>query len=585
MNTAAQASSRTGILPVPDRAAVEESSKADERIPGGPAGSPHPSGRAALPRSPISNSSADESQNVLSLARAAQTTWRNVPIRDRLTVVRRFRHLLAERAERLTEQLAVSRPRPAAELITSELIPLAEACRFLERQAERLLKPRKLGASGRPLWLSSVTTTISREPMGVVLVLAPSNYPLFLAAVQTLQALVAGNAVLLKPAPGCTDALLAFRQLLDEAGLPTHVVQLLPEATAHTQALMRLGVDKVVLTGSADTGRAVLANLAPTLTPATMELSGCDAVIVRADADLDLVIRALVFGLSLNAGATCIAPRRVFVPRERLEELEQKLTAALAPLEPIAIPERTWAKAAPLIQEAIHSGANLLTAKGRATAPAEPPEGLTPIRPAQAAADERQIVSGAAFPYTSSPQGGSAGAFALPFGPIILTHVPQSADVLREDLFLPILSLVPVSNDAEAIRLAADCPYALGASIFSRDEAAARALADQIRVGTVTINDLIVPTADPRVPFGGFGRSGFGVTRGAEGLLEMTEPKVVAVRRSTFLPHFDAPKPGDAALFTAFLRLSHAATWSARWCALRDLVRAFRTNPKAEDRE
>jgi delta 1-pyrroline-5-carboxylate dehydrogenase len=148
--------------------------------------------------------------------------------------------------------------------------------------------------------------------------------------------------------------------------------------------------------------------------------------------------------------------------------------------------------------------------------------------------------------------------------------------VLSEDLFLPILSLVPIADDADAVRAASECPYALGASIFSRDEAAARALADRIRAGTVTINDLIVPSADPRVPFGGFGRSGFGVTRGAEGLLEMTAPKVVAVRRSKFLPHFDAPKPGDAALFTAFLRLSHAATWSARWRAMGALFHAFK---------
>jgi acyl-CoA reductase-like NAD-dependent aldehyde dehydrogenase len=461
-------------------------------------------------------------------------------------------------------------------LITTELIPLAESCRFLERRAAKILRPRKLGSSGRPLWLNSVQTTISREPLGVVLILAPSNYPLFLAAAQTLQALVAGNAVLLKPAPGCAEVTLAFRLLLDDAGLPRDLVQVLPEAPATAQSLMRLGVDKVVLTGSAETGRAVLAELAPALTPATMELSGCDAVIVRADADLDLVARALVFGLCLNAGATCIAPRRVFVPRERLEELEGKLSAAWAAQSPIPISERSWTKASPLIKAALRSGARMLQLNGRAKAPAEPSGGRTAIRPAQAAAAKCQTVSRAADHEPSSPHGGSAGAAALPLGPIILTNVPATAALLREDLFLPILSLIPVLDDAEALRFAADCPYALGASIFSRDETAARALAGQIKSGVVTINDLIVPTADPRVPFGGRGRSGFGVTRGAEGLLEMTAPKVVAVRRSRFVPHLDAPKPGDAALFAAFLRITHAGNWRTRWNALRELVAAFK---------
>jgi acyl-CoA reductase-like NAD-dependent aldehyde dehydrogenase len=532
----------------------------DEQAFGGTAAQPNPPDRAALPRSAGFNSPPDQAKVVLLAARSAQAAWRTVAIQDRLAIVRRVRHLIAERADWLTESLALSRPRPAAELITSEIIPLAEACRFLERQASRLLKARKLGNAGRPLWLSSVQTTVSREPLGVVLILAPSNYPLFLAAVQTLQALVAGNAVLLKPAPGCIDALLAFRHLAEEAGLPASLLQLLPENPAAARALMKLGVDKVVLTGSAETGATILVELAPTLTPATVELSGSDSVFVRSDADLDLVARALTFGLRLNNGATCIAPRRVFVPHELLAALETKLAAALGELGPLPINEQTWSKAAPLIDAALRSGARYFAGSGRAKAPAEPPAS------GSRAADFEP----------GSPQGASAGALAPPFGPILLAQVPPAAALFREDLFAPILSLVPVSDDSEAVRFAAACPYALGASIFSRDESAASALANQVRAGVVTINDLIVPTADPRIPFGGRGRSGFGVTRGAEGLLEMTVPKVVAVRRSRFLPHFDAPKPGDAALFTAFLRLSHSGDWSSRLSALRQVFHSFR---------
>jgi delta 1-pyrroline-5-carboxylate dehydrogenase len=120
-----------------------------------------------------------------------------------------------------------------------------------------------------------------------------------------------------------------------------------------------------------------------------------------------------------------------------------------------------------------------------------------------------------------------------------------------------VLALVTVHDDAEAIARTNDCPYALGASIFSRDESAARAISVSVNAGVVSINDLIIPTADARIPFGGRRRSGFGVTRGAEGLLELTAPKVVTVSRGKFRPAFEPPHPKDEAMFRAYLELTH----------------------------
>ena len=145
--------------------------------------------------------------------------------------------------------------------------------------------------------------------------------------------------------------------------------------------------------------------------------------------------------------------------------------------------------------------------------------------------------------------------------------------LLREDIFAPVLALVTVADDHEAVLRANDCPFALAASIFSRDESAARLLAARINAGAVTINDLIIPTADARLPFGGRARSGFGVTRGAEGLLELTAPKVVTVSRGKFRPAFDSPQPGDEALFNAYLRLAHGRGLKSRWAALVALIR------------
>jgi acyl-CoA reductase-like NAD-dependent aldehyde dehydrogenase len=155
--------------------------------------------------------------------------------------------------------------------------------------------------------------------------------------------------------------------------------------------------------------------------------------------------------------------------------------------------------------------------------------------------------------------------------PLVLAGVPRGSALWREDVFSPVLSVAAVADDEEALAWAGESAYALGASVFGRDEAAARSLAGRIRAGGVVVNDLIVPTADPRLPFGGRGRSGFGTTRGAEGLLEMTTLKVVQWNRAHWRPHLDPAAMGDADLFAAFLELLHGRG-RGRWAALRRLA-------------
>ncbi|MFL6192877.1 MAG: aldehyde dehydrogenase family protein [Thermoanaerobaculia bacterium] len=415
------------------------------------------------PQFPAAPAVPSQAARRMAAARTAQEGWAQRPLRERLRVVRSLRHGIAERAGELAR--AAHGGRPEAEVLSSQIVPLADACRFLEREACRILATRRLGSEGRPAWLAGVESEVRREPLGLVLVIAPSNYPLFLPGVQTLQALAAGNAVLWKPGRDGSAAAEAFAGLARAAGLPDGLLGLLPEEPEAAREAIALGVDKVLLTGSAATGREVLAQLASHLTPSTMELSGCDAVFVLPGADLDRAARAIRFGTELNGGATCIAPRRVFVPRE----LDEGWKARLAP----------------------------------------------------------------------------AG-----------------------------IDLFPVANTGEALREAARGPYALGAAIFGPEDEA-RALAGRVRAGVVVINDVIVPTADPRLPFGGRGESGYGVTRGAEGLLELTVPKVVAVRTSRRPPHLEEPHPGDADLFRAYLTLAHGGGWRRRLRGAAALLRAL----------
>ncbi|MGB5297046.1 MAG: aldehyde dehydrogenase family protein, partial [Thermoanaerobaculia bacterium] len=272
----------------------------------------------------------ERSPSLHSMARArrAQRQWAEVGVAQRLDVIQRFRWALAERGSELARTVELTRSGGLAETLSAEILPLADACRFLEKQATALLGPRKPSGRGRPLWLFGTSSEVQREPLGVVLIIAASNDPLQRPGVQTIQALVAGNAVLLKPGRSCSKAAKALVDLLIDCGLPKDLVALLDESPAAAQWAMDAGVDKVLLTGSLATGREVLARLVPNVTPAIVELSGCDAVFVLPNADLNLVARALTFGLRLNGGATCIAPRRVFVPKSRLYALQQHLAGA-----------------------------------------------------------------------------------------------------------------------------------------------------------------------------------------------------------------------------------------------------------------
>jgi acyl-CoA reductase-like NAD-dependent aldehyde dehydrogenase len=426
-----------------------------------------------------------------------------------------------------------------AEVLTSEVLPLAEGCRFLEAQAAGLLAPRQLGTLDRPLWLSGVRTEVRRAPYGVVLILAPSNYPLFLAGAQLLQALVAGNAVRVKPAPGAVEPLAILRDLLLQSGLPTGLLELLPDDLEAVHQLIREQADKVVLTGGMAAGRAVLRTCADAIVPATVELSGVDVVHVLDDADPVRAADMLLYGLALNRGRTCIAPRRILVHQavagDLRAALQDRFRSRRAPITELS----PWVRDA--LNEALAQGA--------------------------------KVISGA--------WSDAEGLFRYP---LILEHVPGPSRLWNDVHFGTIAVLQVVSSVEEALELDRACPFALGSTVFCRDERRGTAFATQLPAGSVTINDLIIPTADPRAPFGGRKRSGFGGSRGPEGLLEMTTPQVITLRRAnSWLPHLDAPASGDDERFTHLLNLLHGNGLLSRLGSLRYLLTQGRRKNRSNE--
>ena len=459
-------------------------------------------------------------------ARAAQAAWAGVRLALRLRVLRRARHVLAGMTAELVDAISPELSRSKADTMVAEVLPLLAACRYLEREAARVLRARRLGRRGLPLWLAGVSSTVERVPYGVVLVIAPANYPLFLAGVQALQGLAAGNAVVWKPGLGGGAVAEVFRLAMERAGLPDGLLTVTAETLEAAVAEMRARPDKIFFTGSAAGARAVQRMAAEMSVPIVAELSGCDAVVVLPSADADRVVDALVFGMRLNGSATCMAPRRLLLVGGGHERLVERLLARFAAMEGVLVQEPARQLLRELMEEAASDGATI-------------------------AGDVRDVL----------------------LRPVLVLNGRPEMRVAQSDVFAPVLTVIAVADVGAAVAAHQVCPLRLTAAVFGREQEARR-VGDRLGVGTVLVNDLIVPTADPRVPFGGRGASGFGVTRGAEGLLEMTAVKTTCVRRGRSRRHYEATGATHEGLFAGVIAMGHGAGLADRMRGLRQLVKA-----------
>ncbi len=449
---------------------------------------------------------------------SAERLWSERSLGFRLDLIERFRSKLLLERDAILSMLALLRPYCSrAELTSSELIPLLDNCKFLQSRAPEILKPARLGRRGQPAWLFGVESVVHRESLGRILIVGPGNYPLFLPMVQAIYAWAAGNSVWMKSAP-CTLELHAFLQdLFLSIGGPEDLFRLLGEDNeAYSRALSE-GVAKVVVIGSAETGENVLSQAGQALVPAVAELSGWDAVFVHPEADLEKAAAAVAFGLALNGGRTCVAPRRIFF-RGDLKTFEGHLERELLSRARVQLNARDRA----CLENSIEDGCLILG-------------------------------------------GGDAS------GPVVVSRVGTQHPLLQEAEFGSLAVLCAVESDEQALSLAERCPYALGASLFGPPDWC-QSLGHRVPGHVVTFNDLVVPAADPRLPFGGSGRSGFGRMRGREGLLEMTQTRVISTRKGGTMDHLRPPGAADDPIIERFLLLSHAPHLLARMKALIEMV-------------
>ncbi len=457
--------------------------------------------------------------------------WSSAPVKVRLCVLRMARGLMAERAQEFCEAISPRLARSHGDTLMAELMPLLAGCRFLEQRAARILAPQRLGLRGRPLWMAGVAGEIQRVPLGHVLVIGPSNFPLFIPGSHVLQALAAGNRVTWKPGLGGEAVALVVARALAEAGLPEGVLTVTDESVEAAQKVLETRPDKVIFTGSSRTGRRLLAELAESVTPAVLELSGADAIVVTPSADLGEVAKTVAFGLRLNGAEVCMSPRRLFATRATMMALRPLLQAELEKVPAVALEEGTAQRLRVVLEEAVGQGAE---------------------------------VKGAFEPQAQRP--------------LVVDRALPGMAVASSDLFAPVISLIEAETMLHVPELYAKCSYGLTVAIFcaGRREKMAHALGGMLKAGTLLINDIIAPTADPRAPFGGRGESGYGVTRGAEGLLEMTAVKTVLVRRRGWKLHVSPPRKMDAEAYAGLVQWMYGRGLGARWAAMKRLWKRMR---------
>jgi acyl-CoA reductase-like NAD-dependent aldehyde dehydrogenase len=436
-------------------------------------------------------------------ARAAQPGWNALPIRRRVEILKKFQNLLHEEKSDVSRLIAQEAGKPYAEGLTTEVMVVLDAARFLIENAFALLRDRRLPHGS--LVAKTKVGWVRREPYGVIGIISPWNYPFSIPATQALTALVAGNTVVVKPSDFTSLCALKFESLLNRAGVPQDALRVVVGDGATGAALSQSEIDKVVFTGSVQTGKRVAQAAAARLLPALLELGGKDPMLVLADADLDVASSGAIWGAFVNAGQTCLSVERCYVDRKIYD---------------------------PFVRACGEKARRLRVG-----------DGLNPESDIGPLIHDRQLRVVESHVEDAKAQGARVveGGRRLPelgpnfYAPTVLAEVTHAMRIMREETFGPVLPVMPFETEAEAIRLANDSEYGLAASVWTGDRRRGERIAAQISAGTVMVNDVVSCFAISEAPHGGVKASGIGRTHGSFGLEEMVRVKYVDSDRLPFL--------------------------------------------------
>jgi succinate-semialdehyde dehydrogenase/glutarate-semialdehyde dehydrogenase len=426
------------------------------------------------------------------IARAAEMSlaYRVVPFAERARRLRRVADILEEERDAFARLMTTEMGKPLRAAV-EEVLKCVLGCRYYAEHAEGLLADERVG-------VGTAHAFVRYQPLGPILAVMPWNFPFWQVFRFAAPALMAGNVGLLKHASNVPQCALAIEDIFRRAGFAEGVFQTLLIGSGDVERVIDdPRVVAVTLTGSDGAGSAVAARAGAMIKKTVLELGGSDPFVVMPSADLDEAVATAVRARTVNNGQSCIAAKRFVVAEAIADEFEPRFVRAMSELT-VGDPLDTSTDVGPLataemlatlerqVRKSVDTGARVLTGGARLRRP---------------------------------------GYF---YAPTVLADVPRDAPAHREELFGPVAVLVRARDAADAIRIANDTAYGLGASVWTRDEREQRRFVDEIDAGLVFVNGMVA--SDPRLPFGGIKRSGYGRELGAWGLREFVNVKTVWIK-------------------------------------------------------
>ena len=461
-----------------------------------------PSTGKEIGRAPLLNAS--EVAAAVVRARAAQPAWAALSYRERARLILRAREIVLDQIDEIAVLISRETGKPVTEAISMEIVPTLDLIHYFAENTQELLDHRSINLGQYNLMGRS--SYVVYKPLGVVGIISPWNFPWATPLDEVVMALMAGNAVVVKPSEFTPLSGLKIADVFKQAELPNGLLEVVTGDGSTGAALVEAGVNKIMFTGSVNTGKRVAEAAAKHLTPVVLELGGKDPMIVLKDANLENAARAAVWGAFCNSGQACASIERCYVHEliaEQFVDLVIKETRLLkqdkASNDTADVGAMTNERQLQIVEshisDAVEHGAEVRTGGHRVNE--------------------------------------SDGWFHQP---TVVTGVDHSMKLMRDETFGPVLPIMTFKTDDEAVRLANDSNYGLTASVFTRDIARGRRLAEQIDAGTVMINEVVYTHAVAQTPWGGVKQSGYGRTHGRLGLLEMVAPQHIHVNAIPAVP-------------------------------------------------
>jgi acyl-CoA reductase-like NAD-dependent aldehyde dehydrogenase len=453
----------------------------------------NPATREKIAEVPVA--SAGDVRDAVAKAGSAQQQWARLSFRERGAALRRFRDVIIDNKDRIADVISSETGRPRGDVYPSELIQLCDAIGYWAKAAPRLLSDEKV----RPHLLKNKRVYVSYHPIGVVGIIGPWNFPFLLTIGEGIPALMAGNAVIIKPSEVTPRSALIGAELAEVAGLPVGLLQAVP-GYGETGGHLIDCADMICFTGSVETGRKVAERAAKRLIPVTLELGGKDPMVVLRDANLERAASGCVWGGLFNAGQVCMSVERVYVEEpihdafvqlvtEKVKQLRQGMPDEVVEVGSMTFPPQLQ-KVEEHVGEAVRKGAKVLVGGKR---------------------------------NTNLP-----GLF---FEPTVLTGVTHDMAIMTDETFGPVIPIMRVRDAEEALRLANDSRYGLTASVWTKDGQKAQVLARRLEAGSVCVNDCLVNFAVLEAPMGGVKESGLGARHGAQGIRKFCRQQTVVIDR------------------------------------------------------